>query len=258
MNWLAPEIEVTIGEETRLASVQRMEVAAARSQPIASVYLELSNLRFEWNEGAADGDPLVLRWGYRGQDLHPLFDGTVLRAHLRETFKVWGLCRARALADTRITRTYQDEAADAVVSHLLSGLGFSSVNAAPCGLVIDKLPLRDSTVVQALTFLNRRLDLDRAFYADPEGGFHWAERNTAQEPAYIFTHGEDVLNLQSLPGQRHLLTVMGTPVWHSQVVALVDAAGSETRHFVEQVRHTGGVGGTGIRSHLWLDEVADA
>jgi len=249
---------VTIGEETRLASVQRMEVAASRSQPVASVYLELSNVRFEWNEGASDGDPMVLRWGYRGQDLHPLFDGTVLRAHLRETFKVWGLCRARALADTRITRTYQGEAADAVVSHLVSGLGFSSLNIVPCDLVIDKLPLRDSTVVQAIQFLNRRLELDRAFYADPEGGFHWGERDTIQGPAFTFTHGENILDLRSLPGHRHLLTVMGIPVWHSQVVALVDAAGNETLHFVEQVGHPAGTRGSGLRSHLWLEAVADA
>ena len=70
MHWLAPEIEVTIGDRTRLASVQRMEVVAARSQPVASAYLELSNVWFEWEEGAEDGDPMVLRWGYRGQDLH--------------------------------------------------------------------------------------------------------------------------------------------------------------------------------------------
>ena len=258
MKWLAPEIEVTIGEETRLASVQRMEVAASRSQPAVSVYLELSNLRFEWEEGAEDGDPLVLHWGYRGQDLHPLFDGTVLRAHLRETFKVWGLCRARALSDTRVTRTYQDEAADAVVNHLVAGFGFSSLDVAPCDLVIDKLPLRNSTVVQAIQFLNRRLELDRAFYADPEGGFHWGERDASQEPAHAFTHGEDILDLRSLPGHRYLLTVMGTPVWHSQVIALVDAAANETRHFVEQVGHTAGTGGSGLRSHLWLEEVADA
>jgi len=259
MNWLAPEIEVTIGEETRLASVQQMEVAAARSQPVSSVYLELSNVRFEWEGGARDGDRLVLRWGYRGQDLHQLFDGTVLRVYLRETFKVWGLCRARALADARITRTYQDEAVDAVVNHLVAGLGFSSLDVAPCDLVIDKLPLRDSTVVQALSFLNRRLELDRAFFADAVGGFHWAERDTAQEPAHTFTHGEDILDLRSLPGHRQLLTVMGVPVWHSQVVVLVDVSGNETRHFVDQARHTGGVGGAGIRSHLWLEEVvADA
>ena len=258
MNWLAPEIEVTIGDHTRLASVHQMEVVAARSQPVASAYLELSNVRFEWNDGAVDGDPLVLRWGYRGHDLYPLFDGTVQRAHLRETFKVWGLCRARALADTRITRTYQDEEVDAVVEHLMDGLGLASADVDPCDLLIDKLPLHDSTVAQAIKFLNRRMELDRAFYADAEGGFHWRERDTAQEPAFTFTHGEDILDIQSLPGERQLLTLMGTPIWHSQVVALVDAAGNETRHFVEKVGHTVGAGDAGLRSHLWLEAVADA
>ncbi|MFH1531084.1 MAG: hypothetical protein ABIK09_10175 [Pseudomonadota bacterium] len=258
MNWLAPEIEVTVGDRTRLASVQRMEVVAARSQPIASAYLELSNVRFEWEGGAADGDPLLLRWGYRGQDLAPLFDGTAMCAHARDTFSVWGLCRARALADTRLTRTYQGEAADAVVSHLVGDLGFASIDVSSCAETIDKLPLRDNTVAQAIRFLNRRLELDRAFYADAEGGFHWGERDTTQAPAHTFTHGEDVLDFQAIPGGRHLLTVMGAPLWHSQVVTLVDAAGAEApRYFIEQVRHTVGFGGSGTRSHLWLSEVPD-
>jgi len=258
MNWLAPEIEVTIGEHTRLASVHRLEVAAARGQPVATAFLELSNVRFEWGDLVADGDPLVLRWGYRGHDLEPLFDGTVHRAHAREYLKVWGQCRARALMDTRITRTYQDETADAVVGHVVGSLGFSSLDIAPCEQVIDKLPLRNSTVVQALEYLDRRLELDRAFFADPEGGFHWNDRDTGQDPVFVFTHGENILDLQSLPGHRQLLTVMGAPVWHSQVVAVVDAAGNETLHFVEQVRHTSGSKGAGIRTHLFLQEVADA
>jgi len=181
----------------------------------------------------------------------------VQRADLQEIFQVWGLCRARALADTRITRTYQDEEADAVVEHLVDGLGFASVDVAACDLLIDKLPLHDSTVVEAIAFLNRRLELDRAFYADAEGSFSWGERDTTQAPAFTFIHGDDILDLQSLPGQRHLLTVMGVPIWHSQVVALVDAAGNETLHFVEQVEHGVGRGGAGLRSRLWLEAIPD-
>jgi len=160
--------------------------------------------------------------------------------------------------DTRITRTYQNEAADAVVSHLVGDLGFASLDIAPCETVIDKLPLCDNTVVEAIQLLNRRLELDRAIYADPEGGFHWCERDTTQDPAITFTHGEDIIDFQALPGGRHLLTVMGAPLWHSQVVNLVDAAGAEARYFIEQARHTVGFGGTGTRSHLWLSEVPDA
>jgi hypothetical protein len=255
MSWLAPEIEVTIGDRTRMASVGRMEVTAARGQPVATAHLVLSNVRFEWDEGAQDGDPLVLRWGYRGAELQPLFDGTVRLAHVRETLDLLALCRCRALADTRVTRTYQEETADAVVNHLVADLGFSSLDLAPCDQVIDKLPLHNDTVVSALEWLDRRLGLGRAFWADPEGGFHWQPVGVAQEAETLFTHGEDVLAWEPLPGNRRLLTVMGAPLWHSQVVEVGERDGASRRYFVEQVRHTAGVAGTGLRTMLCLREV---
>ena len=253
--WLAPEIEVTIGERTRLGTVQRLEVVAARREPLATATLELSNVRFEWQEGDADGDPLVLRWGYRGQELQPLFDGRVQRAHLRETLSVWGLCRARALMDTRVTRTYQDEAADAVVRHLVGGCGFASLDIAGCRTTIDKLPLQDNTLVEGLGLLARGLGLEHTAFADPTGGFHWAPPDWAQGPVATFTEGEDVLKLRSLPGGGLRVTVMGAPLWHSTIVDLVHRDRSTTRAFVERVRHRVGDGGAGLRSDLWVREV---
>jgi hypothetical protein len=252
--WLAPEIEVAIGDRSRLGTVRRMEIVAARGEPLATAFLELSNVRFEWQEGAADGDPLVIRWGYRGQELTPLFDGTVQRAHLRETLSVWGLCRARVLMDTRVTRTYQDEAADAVARHLLAGCDFASQDIAACGVTIDKLPLRDNTLVEALGFLGRRLGPEHAAWADPTGGFHWAPPDWTT-PVTTFTEGEDVLELRSLPGGGLHLTVMGAPIWHSTIIDLVYRDRSTTRAFVERVRHRVGDGGAGLRSDLWLREV---
>ncbi|GEM_PF-3151471 len=258
MNWLAPEIEVTLAGHTELASVSRMEVTAARGHPIATVDLELSNVRFEWTDIAEELKtvcPLVIRWGYREAELFTLFDGTVKQSQLRETFKVVGMCRGRALADTRRTCTYQEETADAVVHHLVADLGFSSLDIAPCDLVIDKLPLLNNTVVEALAWLGRRLGLDHAFWADSEGGFHWGPADELQESETLFTHGEDVLSWQQLPGNRRLLTVMGTTLWHSQVIEVGDRDGTTTRYFIEQVRHTAGIGDTGLRTQLWLREV---
>ena len=259
MNWNAPEIEVTIGDRTRIGTVKAMEINAARSQPVTSLYMELSNIRFEWQALSASRQSpaasLFLRWGYRGQELTPLFDGTVLRAHLRETLKVWGLCRARALMDTHVTRTYQDEEAEAIVEHLVGNLGFVSLDIAECETVLDKLPLHDSTIIEAIHYLNRRLNLDHAFWCDAQGGFHWGPRDDAQEPMASFTHGEDIIDFRSLPGDRFLLTAMGAPVWHSRTVSVIDRDGSEKNYFVEQVRHTAGISGSGSRSHLWLEPV---
>ena len=253
--WLAPEIEVSIGDRTRLGTVQRLEVAAARGEPAATAFLDLSNVRFEWQDGAADGDPLVVRWGYRGQELAPLFDGTVQRALLRETLSVWGLCRARALMDTRVTRTYQDETAETIVRHLVEGAGFASLDLAACPTEIDKLPLQDNTLVEALGFLDRRLALGWDAWADPQGVLHWGPRDDTRTSAATFTLGDDVLDWRSLPGGGRLITVMGAPLWHSSVVEIIDRAGRATRYFVEKVRHTAGTAGAGIRSDLWLSEV---
>ena len=255
-SWLAPEIEVTIGDRTRLGTVQRMEIVAARGEPLATAFLELSNVRFEWQDGAGDGDPLVLRWGYRGQELQPIFDGTVQRAHLRETLSVWGLCRARSLMDTRVTRTYQDEAAEAVVRHLVAGCWFASLDIAGCPTAIDKLPLQDNTLVEALELLARRLVLEHGAWADPTGAFHWAPPDWAQGPVATFTEGEDVLEVISLPGGGLRVTVMGAPLWHSTVVDLVHRDRRVTRAFVERVRHRVGEGGAGLRSDIWLSEVS--
>ena len=259
MTWNAPEIEITLGGKTRLGSVRVMEVAAARNQPVATAYLDLSNVRFEWQEGAEDGDVLTLRWGWRGQELAPLFTGAVLRAHLRETLQVWGLCRGRALVDTRVTRTYQDEEASAIAQHLVADSGFAlPQDIVFCNAILDKLPLHNSSIIEAIHYLNRRLDLDYDFWCDPVGSFHWGPRNLGQKSAASFTHGEDVIDLQALPGNRSLLTVMGSPLWHSQIISIFDRSGSETRYFIEQVRHTVGVSGEGARSRLWLVEVDHA
>jgi len=255
--WNAPEIEVTIGERTAIGNVIEMEVAAARNQPVASVYLELSNIRFEWQDDANDGDVLIVKWGWRGQDLVPLFTGTVLRSHLRETMQVWGLCLCRSLMDTRVTRTYQNEEAKAVVRHLLSGLNFASLDIDDRVDLIDKLPLQDNTIIDALDWLNRRLMLNHAFWCDAQGNFHWDSRDFDQEPAFTFTHSQDISEWKALPGKRFLLGVTALPVWHSEMISVVDREGKSKKYFVEQVRHTVGRNseGEGARSRLWLLEV---
>ena len=258
MTWNAPEIEVTISDRTRIGTVRQMEIAAARSQPVATAYIDLSNLRFEWKDGATDGDPLIVKWGWRGKELAPLFDGTVLHVRQRENLKILGLCRCRALSDTRITRTYQDEEATAIIEHLVGDCGFTAQDIVSCDTILDKLPLYDSTIVEAIQYLNRRLELEHDFWCNPTGGFHWGPRDLKQEPVASFTHGEEVIAFKQLPSNRFLLTVMGAPLWHSQIISIFDRDGSEVRYFIEQVRHSVGLSGEGARSRLWLTEVDHA
>jgi hypothetical protein len=134
-------------------------------------------------------------------------------------------------------------------------MGFQAVNLSACDKVIDKLPLENDTIVSALEWINRRLALGYSFWADPEGEFHWYPEDLDQEAETIFTQGEDVLEWERIANGRRLLTVMGTQVWHSQVIEFDAIGGVVTRYFVEQVRHTVGVNGDGLRTMLWLREL---
>ncbi len=254
MIWKAPDITVQLAGRDLAGSCIKLEVLAARNLPVATAYLELSNLRFESQEGAKDGDSLQISWGWRGEDLSSLFTGTVLRSHLRETLQLWALCRGRALVDTRVTRTYQNETALAIVEHLIAPCRYTVSSCTMVDGGIDKLPLQANTLVEAISFLNRRLNLDHDCYCDAQGGFHWEAPDKGQQPVAHFTHGEDVESWVTLPGNRILLTVAGTPIWHSNVLSVVNRQGEEHSYFIEQVRHTVGVLASGARSQFWLTE----
>lgn len=252
-HWKAPEVEVTIGAITQRGTAESLIVEASRSQPVAGARLILSNVRFEWEDGANNGDALALKWGWQGEDLDPLFTGSVKRSFLREKLLVWGLCRARQLTDTRIARTYKNEAAHAIVAHLISGLDFANSDIYAESSMIERLPLADHSIAQAI----RALGFDYATYCDALGGFHWGPPNENQIAAATFTHGEDVVDFSPLSPGRYLLKVFPTPLWHSQVLRLVDPdADTTTRYFIEALRHTVGQGAAGGRSQFWLRELA--
>lgn len=263
MSWLAPEIEVAIDNQTDSESVGSLVVTAARGQPVATMELELSNVRFEWEElrtSLESGEAnIIVRWGYRGGDLFPLFDGTVKRWEMREKLRLVALCRCRALVDTLVTRTYFQETATTIVKHLVENCGFAEEkDITQVDTVLDKLPLDQDSIVSALEWLDRRLKLGYAFWADPSGVFHWAPPNEAQEADQLFTHGEDIIDWQVLPGDRRLLTVAGTSIWHSQVVGVQNRGDQDfERYFIEQVRHTAGGGNSvGLRTYMWLRRLA--
>jgi len=258
-SWLAPEIEVSIDNQTDSESVSRMVVTAARGQPLATIELEMSNVRFECEalvESLRSGEAgLVVRWGYRGLDLTPLFDGSVKWFEIRDKLTLIGVCRNRPLAESRITRTYKDEQAASIVKHLVEPFGYSELLIDDPGMTLDKLPMDGDSALAAIEWLTRRLQLQtHTVWADATGRFHWEPIDEQQESWAIFTHGEDVITWQALPGDRRLLVVAGTELWHSQVVQVGNREDEDPpRYFVEQVRHTlGAVEGEGMRTMAWL------
>ncbi len=251
MDWKAPTIEVTLAGKTLADTVERLVVEAGRSRPVATADLTMSNIRSEWEDGAGDGDALVLQWGYRGEDLHPLFDGTVRRADLSERLHLFGLCRARQLAETKRTVTYQREAASVIVKHLVDGLDFTGLDIEEDETRIELLPLCDHSVLQALRAMSMAHDVT----CDASGCLHWRLPDESQDAARDFVEGEDVLSLRRIGTKHWVLDAFAVPLWHSQIVSVEQLDGTVFKAFIEQVRHTLGINDQGARSRLWLREV---
>jgi hypothetical protein len=255
MNWLSPEIEITIGDVTRVANVSSMIVDAGYKKAIATACVELSNVHSEWAE-VASGDGVTIQWGFKGETLHPLFEGTVEIAHNEEILKIIATCRCQQLVNTRVTRTYVNEQASAVVANLISQLDFEGTDIEACATEIDKLPLEDDTILSALKWLDRRLVLNRSTWCDQTGKFHWRSPAEDQDAVASFIHGEDVLSWETLATGRKKMVTLRSDLWHSDVidVSRVDDTVA-TRYFVERVRHLSG-GKVGMRSEAWLREIA--
>jgi len=254
MNWYRPDFEVTLDDQVFTENVEQMVVTASRNQWLTTIELSMSNVRFELadiEDNLNVGNcPISVKAGYRGLELWPIFTGTVARFNFRERLRLVGVCKAKALT-TRLTRTYDQEVATAIVKHLTEQLGFTSVDLAEVREILDRLPMEDSMIGDGIAWLTRRMGLPYSQYCDPVGGYHWGPEDLEQEAAAVFTHGEDIIEWVTVAGGRKLLTVAGVNVWHSQVVEVIDGVVVE-RYFVEQVRHSVNLVGEGFRSQLWL------
>lgn len=256
MNWKAPEIQLALSGAVVEAPVVSLRVRASRLNPVATLDLEISNLHYELSDvPIAKDTPIALSWGYRGDDLTPLFDGFVESVHLRETAKITACCRGVQLRDTKPTLTYLHESVNRIAEHLVRNLDFEDFEIDDdSGMELDKLPIYQDPITKALAWVNRRLELGRDLWCGPSGILHWQAPNRTMDPVATLTDGEDIIELSPLVlGGRKLVTV-GMDIWHSVVVEVVDRDGVSTNYFVDEVQHDAGKGTT---TTLWLSEVTE-
>lgn len=261
MDFLVPQFEITIGDITSEAVVA-LFVRAARSCPVATVALELSSMDGSLS-GAAEGDKLIIKAGWRGGDLRAIFDGSVRRLHNYETLKIEGSCRAAALSDTFVTRTYHNDDAPHIIKHLAEPLGFAGLDIftidtlgiTPKESHLDRLPLCNDSVNKALNMLRNRLGLPVEWYATPDGVFHCLGRDYEQTAVAQITQDE-ILDSAPLSGGRLRLEIQADPaLWHGQVVEVEADDGSFARFYIERVEFTCGFQDDGFKTILGLIEL---
>jgi len=243
-DFLTPDIEVTINNRARRGDVVRMRVDAERvpgAASLASISLVLANQNGQWQTtpAVADRDVITVKWGWRGETLTPLFDGTVHQATTREVVLLNALDRCRSLVDTRVTRTYRHLESVNIVRDLVAPLGFASLSLADARQQLVRLPLCNDTVADAIRHLDAGLEITLSAWADQTGNFHWDAPDIAQASVATITEAEEVESLtQPCSHLYRLVLARALPsLWHSQVVTLRTRDGQSLSLYIDGISH---------------------
>lgn len=259
ISYLGPKLEVTVGGVRLDDCIVAFDVWSARAAPgdIAEVH---ADTRYVETGSLREDDPLTIRWGYKGFDLAPIFNGRV--ASLRpgangsaagKRLKILGVDPMKRLFETRITKTFQNERPTAIIRNLVTPLGIDTAGVAEVEPIVDRLPLHDDHLVHAIRTINRRLGLDFDLWFDIYGAFHWAPLAIPSAPAWRFVYGQDLIEFERRPGGARMTTI-GVAARHGERVT-VQTAEEESLDFWIAEAHHYQPEGRGFRTDLTLREV---
>jgi len=242
--FLNPVLEVEIKGQPVDRFVSRLAVNSDRRGPADTCVLILAGAD---GKGIARGDSLRVRWGYAGSDLTEIFRGFVREIGVNGQVVVRGIDYGAILNAKRVTVTFEEETATGVVKSLLAGTGLG-LKLEECGVVIERLPIFDRTIRDALEavkeFLLRETGEGFGDYIR-EGTFHWGRKDLAQSPVHEFHSGVDVISLEPTPDGLKLLETMVVQVRHSEVVTI-----DGDRFYVLKADYLWDSGG---RTRLWCE-----
>ncbi len=201
------------------------------------------------------GDNIAIRWGYEGHILEQIFIGFI-----REIWQqgneliIEAIDRAALLFDTRITRAFQFETPTAIVQSLLETAKVTDYEIEQIEKPLNRLPLVNNTIAEAIYYINRRTGLEFDFWFGPDGKFHWHSKDSAEHCGYRLEYGKNILVYKLNDGGHMEITTVGLPLFHSQLID-VELDSEESVYFINKIRHSFGPGNRGSRSSLWLNRI---
>ena len=220
--YLNPVIDVVLAGRQVGRLVARLGVSSDLCGKADTCVLLVADGKGELERAVKRSDPLVVRWGYAGDDLTEIFRGVVREAGLSDPLVIRGIDHNAILNARRVTMTFEDETASGVVRALLAGTGLG-LAIEECDLEIDRLPLFNRTLregIEAVTeFVRLQTGEEFGDYIR-EGVFHWGRKRVDGEPVHAFRSGVDIISLERSPDGLTILRTIVVPVRHSEVVTI--------------------------------------
>ena len=245
----SPVIDVTLAGTPVGFAVASFCVTSSLLEKADSVVLEIADYRGFLTGPVKRGDPLVIKWGYVGDELVEIFRGVVRSVGKDDPVILRGIDYNAILNSKRIQMTFEDETASGIIRAVMAGTGLV-LEVEECGLEIDRLPFFDRTVrecVDAVADLVRKESGEQYYDYIREGIFHWDKRDTSGEVQCTLRLGYNIIRQEVCPDGLEYLETLVTPVRHSEIIEV-----EGVRKFVVKVEYLWEGGG---RTKIWYEHV---
>ena len=244
---LSPVIDVTLAGTPVGRVVARFNVASSLPGKADTCVLELADYRRFFTGSVKRGDPLIIKWGYAGEELSEIFRGVVRSIGVNDPVIIRGIDYNAILNDKRIQMTFEDETASGILKAVMSGSGFR-LEVEECELVIDRLPLFNRTLresIDAVTEFVKWESGEACFDYIRNGIFHWGRKDYSRDVKQAFRMGVNIIRQEICAGGLGFMETLVSSVKHSEIIEV-----EGERQFVVKVEYLWQEGG---RTRVWYE-----
>jgi hypothetical protein len=243
----SPMIDVTLAGTPVTPIVAGFNVTSSLLEKAETVVLELADYRRILTGSVNRGDPLVIKWGYVGQELVEIFRGVVRSIGVDDPVVIRGIDYNTILNSKRVQKTFEDETASGIARAVIADTGLG-MEVDECAVVIMRLPLFNQTLRESLDTITEIVKTESGEqYYDyiREGIFHWGKKEISGEAQCAFRLGYNIIRQEVCPDGVEFLETLVTPVRHSEIIEV-----EGERKFVVKVEYIWEAGG---RTRIWYE-----
>ena len=243
----APVVDVTLAGTPVGRIVSGFNVTSSLEEKADTCVLELADYRRFITGSVKRGDPLLIKWGYAGEELTEIFRGVIRSVGMDDPVIIRGLDYNAILNSQRIQMTFEDETVAGIVKAVMAGAGLR-LDIEECGVVIDRLPLFNRTLREAIDAVAETVWKDSGeacFDYIRDGIFHWGKKKISGEAQCVFRTGVNIIRQEICANGLGYLETLVSPVKHSEIIEV-----EAERQFVVKVEYLWQAGG---RTRIWYE-----
>jgi len=244
---LTPEVNVTLAGTPVGRIVFGLTVTSSLEEQADTCVLKLADYCRFLNGSVKRGDPLIIKWGYAGEELMEIFRGVVRSVGIDDPIIIRGIDYNTILNNKRIQMTFEGETASGIVKAVMADSGLQ-LDIEECDIIIDRLPLFNRTLreaIDAITEIVRRESDEQYYDYIREGVFYWRRKVLKGDAKLAFRMGVNIIRQEILADGLGFIETLVSPVKHSEIIEV-----EGERQFVVKVEYLWDAGG---RTRIWYE-----